>query len=82
MKDKWLYIITPFFLIVPILTYEGIIGWMIGLIGIYKCNTYEKRNIENKIKKSIGVLLICWFLGIMHYFLVTNIQDIVLKLFM
>ena len=54
MKDKWLYIITPFFLIVPILTYEGIIGWMIGLIGIYKCYTYEKRNIENKIKKSIG----------------------------
>lgn len=82
MKNRWLYIITPFFLIVPILTYEGIIGWMIGLIGIYKCYTYEKRNVENKIKKSIKVLLICWFLGIMHYFLVTNIQDIVLKLFM
>ena len=51
MKDKWLYIITPFFLIVPILTYEGIIGWMIGLIGIYKCYTYEKiyRSIINML---------------------------------
>ncbi|CDM67207.1 hypothetical protein CM240_0014 [Clostridium bornimense] len=82
MKDRWLYIITPFFLIVPILTYEGVIGWMIGLIGIYKCYTYEKRNIESKIKKSIQLLLVCWFLGAMHYLIVTNIQDIVLKLFM
>ena len=82
MKDKWLHIITPFFLLVPVLTYEGVIGWMIGLIGLYKCYTYEKNNREDKIKRAIRVLLICWVLGAMHYFIVDNIQDIVLALFM
>lgn len=82
MKDRWLYIITPLFLLVPILTYEGIIGWTIGITGIYKCYKYEEKNYNDKIKKGIKVLIICWILGIMHYIIVTYIQEVILKLFM
>ncbi len=47
-----IWILLLMYLMIPILSVEGVVGWCIGGIGAYKTIKLYKNNIEEKIKKQ------------------------------
>ncbi|EJE7236632.1 TPA: hypothetical protein PTV43_003681 [Clostridium botulinum] len=77
-----IWILLLVYLMIPILSVEGVVGWCIGGIGAYKTIKLYKNNIEEKNKKAIKLLIICCTTALLYNLIVYYITQIVVSKFL
>ncbi|EPY2274828.1 hypothetical protein ACXAUS_003738 [Clostridium sporogenes] len=77
-----IWILLLMYLMIPILSVEGVVGWCIGGIGAYKTIKLYKNNIEEKNKKAIKLLIICCTTAFIYNLIVYYITQIVISKFL
>jgi hypothetical protein len=70
------YIFICSYILIPILSIEGLVSWSIGAIGLYKTVNLYKSQSQNKVKKSICLLVVMLTITIAYNLIVSYIAKI------
>lgn len=76
---KYMVLFLLAYLLIPILSVEGLIGWSIGMFGACKTIRTYRRNEENKDKKAVRLLIICLMVAVAYNLLVNYATVILIK---
>ncbi|WP_251860936.1 hypothetical protein [Clostridium sp. Marseille-Q2269] len=76
------WILLLIYLMIPILSVEGLVCWCIGGIGAYKTIKLYRSNIEEKNKKALKILVVCCITAIIYNLIVNYISQIVISKFL
>lgn len=75
------YLFLVIYLLIPVLSIEGLAAWSIGAIGAYKTIKLYRNNEKGKEKKALKLLMICLTLAVAYNFFVDHITNLIIEKF-
>lgn len=74
-KSILLFVVLFAYLLIPVLSIEGIVGWFLGISGAYKTINLYRNEEDNKNRKSIKLLVIYIIIAVIYNVLVYYAQN-------